>query len=146
MVRGVFGPLQLVPDCVRDQDVRKRSQGLQSVESTIHFPVDKPLPVALLKKMVKARLAEMESKKRGEPRWEGHDFYSCRTRPRNGGFQPLRLLSPALLLLRTRSEKQVPRLRRIIRKRMILLRSEAELGVALGTLRLRSGQALEAVP
>ena len=33
-------------------------------KGTIHFSVDKPLPAALLKKMVKARIAEMESKKR----------------------------------------------------------------------------------
>ncbi|MCU1272376.1 MAG: hypothetical protein JWN74_3670 [Acidobacteriaceae bacterium] len=33
-------------------------------KGTIHFPVDKPLPAALLTKMVKARLAEMEGKKR----------------------------------------------------------------------------------
>src|SRR5713226_2705789 len=33
-------------------------------KGTIHFPVDKPLPAALLKKIVKARLAEMEGKKR----------------------------------------------------------------------------------
>jgi uncharacterized protein YdhG (YjbR/CyaY superfamily) len=32
-------------------------------KGTIHFPVDKPLPSALLKKMVKARLAEIEGKK-----------------------------------------------------------------------------------
>jgi uncharacterized protein YdhG (YjbR/CyaY superfamily) len=31
---------------------------------TIHFPTNKPLPAALLKKMVKARLAEIEGKKR----------------------------------------------------------------------------------
>jgi uncharacterized protein YdhG (YjbR/CyaY superfamily) len=34
-------------------------------KGTIHFPADEPLPAALLKKMVKARLVEMESKKRG---------------------------------------------------------------------------------
>ena len=33
-------------------------------KGTIHFPTDKPLPSALLKKMVKARLAQIEGKKR----------------------------------------------------------------------------------
>jgi len=33
-------------------------------KGTVHFAVDKPLPAALLKKMVKTRIAEMESKKR----------------------------------------------------------------------------------
>jgi uncharacterized protein YdhG (YjbR/CyaY superfamily) len=32
-------------------------------KGTIHFPIDKPLPVALIKKIVKARTAENESKK-----------------------------------------------------------------------------------
>ena len=34
-------------------------------KGTIHFHADKPLSATLLKKMVKARLAEMEGKKRG---------------------------------------------------------------------------------
>jgi uncharacterized protein YdhG (YjbR/CyaY superfamily) len=34
-------------------------------KGTIHFPVDKPLSAALLKKIVKARLATIEGKKRG---------------------------------------------------------------------------------
>jgi len=33
-------------------------------KGTIHFPTDKPLPTALVKKLVKARVAQIESKKR----------------------------------------------------------------------------------
>jgi len=33
-------------------------------KGTIRFPVDKPLPAILLKKMVKARVAQLEKKKR----------------------------------------------------------------------------------
>jgi uncharacterized protein YdhG (YjbR/CyaY superfamily) len=32
-------------------------------KGTVHFPTDKPLPTALIKKMVKARVAQKESKK-----------------------------------------------------------------------------------
>ena len=35
----------------------------QTSKGAIRFPVDKPLPVALLKKLVKARIAENEHKK-----------------------------------------------------------------------------------
>ena len=33
-------------------------------KGTIHFPTDKPLPIALIKRMVTARVAQAESKKR----------------------------------------------------------------------------------
>jgi uncharacterized protein YdhG (YjbR/CyaY superfamily) len=39
-------------------------KGFSTSKGTIHFPPDKPLPVALVKKMVKARVAQHESKKR----------------------------------------------------------------------------------
>jgi uncharacterized protein YdhG (YjbR/CyaY superfamily) len=38
-------------------------KGFQISKGTIQFPVDKPLPAALLKKMVKMRLAQNEKKK-----------------------------------------------------------------------------------
>ena len=39
-------------------------KGLSKSKGTIHFPLDKALPTALIKKLVKARVAQMESKKR----------------------------------------------------------------------------------
>ncbi|HEV2492418.1 MAG TPA: DUF1801 domain-containing protein [Terriglobia bacterium] len=40
-------------------------KGFSTSKGTIHFPIDKPLPTALIKKIVKARVAQSESKKRG---------------------------------------------------------------------------------
>ena len=38
-------------------------KGFSTSKGTIHFPTDKPLPAALVKKMVKLRVAQIESKK-----------------------------------------------------------------------------------
>jgi len=39
-------------------------KGFITSKGTIHFPTDKPLPIALVKKLVRARIAQSESKKR----------------------------------------------------------------------------------
>jgi uncharacterized protein YdhG (YjbR/CyaY superfamily) len=39
-------------------------KGFTTSKGTIHFPTDKPVPAALIKKLVKARVAQIESKKR----------------------------------------------------------------------------------
>jgi uncharacterized protein YdhG (YjbR/CyaY superfamily) len=38
-------------------------KGFSTSKGTVHFPTDKPLPTALIKKMVKLRVAQNESKK-----------------------------------------------------------------------------------
>jgi len=42
---------------------KKELKGFSTSKGTVHFPLDKPLPAAFIKKMVKARLAQNESKK-----------------------------------------------------------------------------------
>jgi len=44
--------------------LKNELKGFSTSKGTIHFPTDKPLPTALVKKLVKARVAQNESKKR----------------------------------------------------------------------------------
>jgi uncharacterized protein YdhG (YjbR/CyaY superfamily) len=53
----------LFPTAAVIEEFKNELKGLTTSKGTIHFPTDKPLPTALIKKMVKARVAQNESKK-----------------------------------------------------------------------------------
>ena len=53
----------LFPTAAVIKALKNELKDFHTYKGTIHFPVDKPLPAALVKKMVKARLAEKEHKK-----------------------------------------------------------------------------------
>jgi uncharacterized protein YdhG (YjbR/CyaY superfamily) len=48
------------------QKFKKELEGYQTSKGTIHFPVDKPFPAALLKKIVKARVADNEQREKAK--------------------------------------------------------------------------------
>jgi uncharacterized protein YdhG (YjbR/CyaY superfamily) len=54
----------LFPTASVIQDFRDELRGFSTSKGTIHFPIDKPLPVGLIKKIVKARVRQSESKAR----------------------------------------------------------------------------------
>ena len=54
----------LFPTASVIEKFKNELKGFSTSKGTIQFPTDKPLPAALVKKMVKARIAQNESKKR----------------------------------------------------------------------------------
>jgi uncharacterized protein YdhG (YjbR/CyaY superfamily) len=54
----------LFPTAAVIEAFKNELKGFSTSKGTIQFPTDKPLPTALVKKMVKARVAQNESKKR----------------------------------------------------------------------------------
>ncbi len=54
----------LFPTAAVVEAFKDELKGFSTSKGTIHFTTDKPLPVTLVKKLVKARVAQSESKKR----------------------------------------------------------------------------------
>jgi uncharacterized protein YdhG (YjbR/CyaY superfamily) len=54
----------LFPTAAVIEAFKDELKGFSTSKGTIHFPTDKPLPTPLVKKLVKARVAQNESKKR----------------------------------------------------------------------------------
>jgi uncharacterized protein YdhG (YjbR/CyaY superfamily) len=54
----------LFPTAAVIEAFKSELKGFSTSKGTIHFPTDRPLPAALVKKLVKARVAQIESKKR----------------------------------------------------------------------------------
>jgi uncharacterized protein YdhG (YjbR/CyaY superfamily) len=54
----------LFPTAAVIEAFKDELKSFSTSKGTIHFPTDRPLPTALVKKLVKARVAQNESKKR----------------------------------------------------------------------------------
>jgi uncharacterized protein YdhG (YjbR/CyaY superfamily) len=54
----------LFPTAAVIEKFESELKGLSTSKGTIQFPTDKPLPATLVRKLVKARIAQIESKKR----------------------------------------------------------------------------------
>ncbi len=55
--------LSLFPTASVIEAFKNELKTFSTSKGTIHFPTEKPLPIALIKKIVKARVAQLESKK-----------------------------------------------------------------------------------
>jgi uncharacterized protein YdhG (YjbR/CyaY superfamily) len=53
----------LFPTAAAIAALKDELKGFTTSKGTIHFPTDKPMPTALIKKLVKARVAQNENKK-----------------------------------------------------------------------------------
>jgi len=53
----------LFPTAAVIETFKNELKGFSTSKGTIHFPTDKPLPIALIKKLVKARVAKDKAKK-----------------------------------------------------------------------------------
>ena len=58
------GHCSLFPTAAIVEKFKNELKDFTTSKGTIQFPVDKPLPIALIKKLVKARVAQNESKKK----------------------------------------------------------------------------------
>jgi uncharacterized protein YdhG (YjbR/CyaY superfamily) len=54
----------LFPTAAIIEEFKSELKAFSTSKGTIHFPIDKPLPIALIKKLVKARARQIETKKR----------------------------------------------------------------------------------
>jgi uncharacterized protein YdhG (YjbR/CyaY superfamily) len=54
----------LFPTASVIEEFKNELKGFSTSKGTIHFQLDKPLPIALIKKLVKARVAQNEQKKK----------------------------------------------------------------------------------
>jgi uncharacterized protein YdhG (YjbR/CyaY superfamily) len=61
---GFSNHCSLFPTAAVIEAFKKELKGFVISKGTVQFPTDKPLPAALVKKMIKARVAKIESKKR----------------------------------------------------------------------------------
>ena len=64
-IAAFSGHCSFFPTAAVIEEFKDELKGYKLSKGTIQFPVDKPLPASLVKKMVKARVARVEGKKRG---------------------------------------------------------------------------------